>query len=236
MEYIEGRSLRSILLDRTQLSLEGSLDFTTQLAEALVYLNKNGVYHRDLKPENILIDSQGKVHIIDFGIALLQGAMRVTWRNLSDALGTPDYMSPEQIQGKRGDARTDLYALGIILYEMLTGAVPFHGDNALSVMNQHLTKTPLLPRQSNPSIPPQIEAIIMKSIRKNPEERYQSAEAFLNDIKNYKDRDISDLPLKKEKVAGVVTNRQIWVLSGLIGFGFLLVVGIIIIIGLLSHH
>jgi serine/threonine-protein kinase len=236
MEYIEGRSLRSILLDRTQLSLEGSLDFTTQLAEALVYLNKNGVYHRDLKPENILIDSQGKVHIIDFGIALLQGAMRVTWRNLSDALGTPDYMSPEQIQGKRGDARTDLYALGIILYEMLTGAVPFHGDNALSVMNQHLTKTPLLPRQSNPSIPPQIEAIIMKSIRKNPEERYQSAEAFLNDIKNYKEREISDLPLKKEKVAGVVTNRQIWVLSGLIGFGFLLVVGIIIIIGLLSHH
>jgi serine/threonine-protein kinase len=176
------------------------------------------------------------VHIIDFGIALLQGAMRVTWRNLSDALGTPDYMSPEQIQGKRGDARTDLYALGIILYEMLTGAVPFHGDNALSVMNQHLTTTPPLPRQSNSSIPPQIEAIIMKSIRKNPEERYQSAEAFLNDIKNYKDRDISDLPLKKEKVAGVVTNRQIWVLSGLIGFGFLLVVGVIIIIGLLSHR
>ena len=128
-----------------------------------------------------MIDSQGKVHIIDFGIALLQGAMRVTWRNLSDVLGTPDYMSPEQIQGKRGDARTDLYALGIILYEMLTGAVPFTAITRWSVMNQHLTTTPLLPRQSNPAIPPKIEAIIMKSIRKNPKERYQSAEAFLND-------------------------------------------------------
>jgi serine/threonine-protein kinase len=236
MEYIEGRSLRSILLDHTQLSLEQSLDFAGQLTEVLVYLHNNGVYHRDLKPENILIDLQGKVHIIDFGIALLQAAMRVTWRNLSDALGTPDYMAPEQIQGKRGDARTDLYALGIILYEMLTGSVPFQGDNPLSVMNQHLTSIPPLPRQSNPTIPPQIEAIIMKSIRKNPKERYQSAEAFSDDIKNYKEREIPNLPLKKEKVAGVVTNRQIWVLSGLIGFGFLAIMALIIIIGLLSHH
>ena len=183
MEYIEGKSLRSILLDRKQLSLEQSLDFIGQLTESLTYLHNNGVYHRDLKPENILIDLQGKVHIIDFGIALLQAAMRVTWRNLSGALGTPDYMAPEQIQGKRGDARTDIYAIGIILYEMLTGSVPFQGDNALSVMHQHLTSTPPLPRKTNPIIPQQTEAIIMKSIRKNPKERYQSAEAFSDDIK-----------------------------------------------------
>ena len=217
MEYIEGKSLRAILQERTRLSLSESLDITGQLAEALVYLHDHGVYHRDLKPENVLVDSCGKVHIIDFGIALLQGARRVTWRNLSDVLGTPDYMSPEQIQGKRGDARSDLYALGIMLYEMLTGAVPFHGDNALAVMQS-------TPHQDSPIfrisrilyIPPQIEAIIMKSIRKNTNERYQSADAFLHDLKNYNELDVSQFPHGKERITGVVTNRQIWRLGGLI--------------------
>jgi len=236
IEYIDGKSLRSILKDNPRLSLEESLDITGQLAETLVYLHNHGVYHRDLKPENVLIDLQGKVHIIDFGIALLQGARRVTWRNLSDVLGTPDYMSPEQIQGKRGDARTDLYALGIMLYEMLTGSVPFHGDNALSIMHQHLTVTPPLPRQSDPSIPSQIEAIIMKSIRKNPKERYQSAEAFLADLMNYMELDVSQFPRGQERVSGLVTDRQIWVTGGLIALGFIVIIGLIIIIALLTHH
>ena len=236
MEYIDGKSLRSILKDNPRLSLEESLDITGQLAETLVYLHNHGVYHRDLKPENVLIDLQGKAHIIDFGIALLQGARRVTWRNLSDVLGTPDYMSPEQIQGKRGDARTDLYALGIMLYEMLTGSVPFHGDNALSIMHQHLTVTPPLPRQSDPSIPSQIEAIIMKSIRKNPKERYQSAEEFSADLKNYKELDVSQFPHGQERVSGLVTDRQIWVTGGLIALGFIVIIGLIIIIALLAHH
>jgi serine/threonine-protein kinase len=184
----------------------------------------------------MLIDSNGKVHIIDFNLALLQGARRVTWRNLSEVMGTPDYISPEQIQGKRGDARTDLYALGIIFYEMLTGTVPFRGDNALSVMNQHLTALPPPPRQSNPAIPANIESIIMKSIRKNPKERYQSAEAFLADLKNYKELDISNLPSKPEKVTGVITNRQIWITGVLIALGFLAVVGLIVIITLFTGH
>ena len=236
IEYIDGKSLRSILKDNTRLSLEESLDITRQLAETLFYLHNHGVYHRDLKPENILIDLQGKVHIIDFGIALLQGARRITWRNLSDVFGTPDYMSPEQIQGKRGDARTDMYALGIVLYEMLAGIVPFHGDNALSVMQQHLTKTPDLPHKSGVDIPPQIEAIIMKSIRKNPNERYQSANAFLHDLQNYLDLDISEFPHGQERVSGLVINRQIWILGGLIALGFIVIIGFIIIIVLLAPH
>jgi len=165
----------------------------------------------------------------------MQGARRVTWQNLSDALGTPDYMAPEQIQGKRGDARTDLYALGIILYEMQTGAVPFHGDNALAVMHQHLTATPPLPRQSNPAIPPNLEAIIMKAVRKNPKERYQSAEAFLADLKNYQQLDISQFPRGPEQAGGLVTNRQIWILGGAIAFGFVAIIALIIIIALLIH-
>jgi serine/threonine-protein kinase len=216
--------------------LEEAFWITRKLASALIYLHKYGVYHRDLKPENVILDPTGRVHIIDFGIALLEGARRVTWRNLSDVLGTPDYISPEQIQGKRGDARSDLYALGIMVYEMLTGTVPFSGDNATAVMNQQLTTAPGLPSKINPAIPPNIEAIIMKSIRKDPKERYQSAESFLADLNNYKDLDISSFPRNKEKVAGVVTNRQIWILSGSIALGFLAIVGLILIIGLLGHH
>ena len=185
LEYIEGQTLRSILTDHAPFSLEEASWIIRKLASALTYLHKHGVYHRDLKPENVILDSTGRVHIIDFGIALLEGARRVTWRNLSDVLGTPDYISPEQIQGKRGDARSDLYALGIIFYEMLTGAVPFSGDNAMAVMNQHLSAAPALPSKLNPAIPPNIEAIIMKTIRKNPKERYQSAEALFNDLNNY---------------------------------------------------
>jgi serine/threonine-protein kinase len=236
LEFIEGKTLRSVLADHAPFTLEEAFWITRQLASALTYLHKYGVYHRDLKPENVILDATGRVHIIDFGIALLEGARRVTWRNLSDVLGTPDYISPEQIQGKRGDSRSDLYSLGIMCYEMLTGSVPFSGDNATVVMNQHLTTAPGLPSKLNPSIPPNIEAIIMKSIRKDPKERYQSAELFINDLKNYKELDVSNFPTKTEKVTGVVTSRQIWVLSGLIALGFIVITGVIVLIGLLGRH
>jgi serine/threonine-protein kinase len=236
LEFIEGKTLRSILTDHAPFSLEEATWTIRQLASALAYLHDHGVYHRDLKPENVILNANGRVHIIDFGIALLEGARRVTWRNLSDVLGTPDYISPEQIQGKRGDARTDLYSLGIIFYEMLTGVVPFKGENAMAVMNEQLTAAPPLPGKIKPDIPPNVEAIIMKLIRKDPKERYQSAELFLNDLKNYKDLDTSSFPHGKEKVTGVVTSRQIWVMSGLIALGFILITGAIVVISLLGKH
>jgi serine/threonine-protein kinase len=236
LEFIEGKTLRSILTDHAPFSLEEASWTIRQLSSALTYLHNHGVYHRDLKPENVILNANGRVHIIDFGIALLEGARRVTWRNLSDVLGTPDYISPEQIQGKRGDARTDLYSLGIMFYEMLTGVVPFKGENAMAVMNQHLTATPPLPSKVIPSILPNIEAIILKSIRKDPKERYQSSEELLTDLKNYQTLDTSNFPTKAEKVTGVITNKQIWVLSGLIALGFILVTGLIVLVSFLGHH
>jgi serine/threonine-protein kinase len=240
MEYVEGKSLRAILAQRKTLPLKEALDITGQLAEALTYLQTHGVFHRDLKPENVLIDNNGKVHIIDFGIALLQGARRVTWQNLSDVLGTPDYMSPEQIQGKRGDARTDLYALGILFYEMLTGSVPFGGDNALAVMHQHLTVTPAFPAEMQEVIPANIRAIILRCIRKNPKERYQSAEELLNALKNYEKLDTAQFSTGTEKsadkVSGVVTNRQIWIVGICIAVGFVVILGLIIGLSMLAHR
>lgn len=233
MEFIEGQSLRSILHDRTKLPIDEALEITGQLAEVLSYLHTHGVFHRDLKPENVLIDSAGKVHIIDFGIALLQGARRVTWRNLSDVLGTPDYMSPEQIQGKRGDARTDLYALGIMLYEMLMGAVPFQGDNAMAVMHQQLTAA-VPPFPVEMAIPANIEAIIIKATRKDPKERYQSAGTFLADLTHYKELDPAQFPRGDKKMTGLVTNRQIWILSVAIALGFLAVIGSIVIFAMMK--
>jgi serine/threonine-protein kinase len=237
LEYIEGESLRTYISNNAPLSLNEALSIADQLSEVVDYLHSNGVYHRDLKPENIIIGSDGKIHIIDFGTALLEGTRRVTWRFGSDTFGTPDYMAPEQIQGKRGDARTDVYALGTILYEMLTGTVPFPGDNALSVMNQHLTANPIPPRKFQSSIPPGIEAIILKSIRRNPDERYQSASSLQHDLKNFEELDLSLFPMKPEVAArGMLSDRQIWLGTVLVFVGFLVIVALIIIIAYLMQH
>jgi serine/threonine protein kinase len=231
LEYVEGKSLRSYIGDNAPLLLNEALSIADLLVEVVDYLHVHEVYHRDLKPENIIIGPDGKIHIIDFGSALLEGSRRVTWRLGSDAFGTPDYMAPEQIQGKRGDARTDVYALGIILYEMLTGTVPFRGDNALSVMNQRLTANPVSPRKLQPSIPTGIEAIVLKAIRRNPNERYQSASELRYDLKHFVDLDLSQFRLEPEPAAGeVLTDHQIWVRTILIFIAFLAIVAFIVLI------
>ena len=235
IEYIEGVSLRCHLSEHVPLSLEEALSIAGQLADALAYLHVRGVYHRDLKPENIIVDAGGQVHILDFGIALMEGARRVTWRGLSDAIGTPDYMAPEQIQGKRGDARTDIYALGIILYEMLTGNVPFHGESPLSVMNQHMTSTPVPPSLIKSSIPPGVEAVVLKTLRRDPEERYQAADLLEYDLKHSDQLDLSKFAFApQKKAAGMLTDRQIWVTSGVVAIVFLLIAILIVLISLLN--
>jgi len=236
-EYIEGTSLRTYISRNAPLPLTEALSLADQLAEAIVYLHAHGVYHRDLKPENIIVGPDGKIHILDFGSALLEGSRRVTWRWASTTFGTPDYMAPEQIQGKRGDSRTDVYALGMIVYEMLTGTLPFHGDNALSVMNQHLTAVPVPPCRLQPSIPPGIEAVVLKSIRRDTGERYQTASAFRYDLQHFAELDVSQFELEPEPVAnGLLTSRQIWLRSIVIFIAFLVVAAFIVLIVYLLNH
>jgi serine/threonine-protein kinase len=182
LDYIDGVSLREYLREHAPLPVDEAIRIAGQLADALQYCHEHGVVHRDLKPENILIQPDGVVKLVDFGIALLQGARRLTFRRLSSEVGTPDYMAPEQVQGDRGDARTDVYALGVMLYEMLIGDVPYRGDSALAVMSQHVTTDAPLLRARRPDLPPALEAVVWRALRREPSERYASMAELRNDL------------------------------------------------------
>src|SRR5579875_383711 len=161
VEYIQGKTLREVLAarDGKPLPPDEALRIIEQVCEALAYCHEHGVYHRDIKPENIMLQNDGSVKIIDFGIALLEGARRVTWRGLSGTVGTPDYMSPEQLRGQRGTASSDIYSVGMILYEMLCGHTPFEGENVFAIMNQHVSQDPPSIRQFNPNISAPLETV-----------------------------------------------------------------------------
>jgi serine/threonine-protein kinase len=181
MEYVEGTSLRA-LMHGHPLPREQALDVARQVGEALVYLESKGVVHRDLKPENVLLTADGQVKILDFGIALSQAARRLTWGALSNAIGTPDYMAPEQIRGRRGDARTDVYALGMLLYEMLTGKLPFDSPDARSLLRAKAAEEPRAPSYYVKDFDPGLEAIILKAIERDPRHRYDGAAELLRDL------------------------------------------------------
>lgn len=186
MEYIQGRTLREVLEASTPNLLPPfeAIQIAIQLCEALVYCHEHGVLHRDIKPENIMIQDDGSIKIIDFGVALLEGARRVTWRGLSGTVGTPDYMSPEQLRGERGTAGSDIYAVGAMLYEMLCGHPPFEGENVFAVMNQHVSQDPPPILQYNPDISPALATVVMHAIRRDREKRYKSMPDMLQDLRN----------------------------------------------------
>jgi serine/threonine-protein kinase len=154
------------------------------ICEALEYIHSHGVVHRDLKPENIIVDAGDRIKLIDFGIASRSGARRLTFGKLSQVMGTPDYISPEQVKGKRGDGRSDIYALGVMLYEMLTGEIPFPGKNPFSRMHSRLVNDPVPPREIDPGITPELQEIIYRALERNPKNRYASAREFANDLLN----------------------------------------------------
>ncbi len=182
MELVEGTSLRAILDQEKRLPVAQALDIARQITAALVYLHANGVVHRDLKPENAILTPDGTVKLLDFGIALDDAARRITWFGLSATLGTPDYMAPEQINGRRGDVRTDIYALGSILFEMLTGEPPFVGGNAQSLLRAKANEDPRSPRQLRPELDPKLEDIVLHAIERSPRDRYARAADMLADL------------------------------------------------------
>lgn len=184
MEYAEGSSLRAIIGQRKRLSVEEALNIARQICQALVYMHEQGIVHRDLKPENLIVTKDGHVKLIDFGIARDEAARRLTWAGLSSTMGTPDYMAPEQVRGRRGDARTDIYALGTMLYEMTTGELPHTGANAHAIMRAKMDEDPRPPRDVLPDIDPKFEEIILRAIARSPRERYPSAAEMLADLED----------------------------------------------------
>jgi serine/threonine-protein kinase len=184
MEWVEGRLLRDVLAEHGSLPPDRATRIALAICAALGHIHARGVAHRDLKPENVMIDAEDRVKLIDFGIAAKTGVRRLTFGKLSNIMGTPEYISPEQVKGQRGDARSDLYALGIMLYEMLTGTTPFHGSNPFAIMNARLNTAPTPPSEIVPELSPRLDAIVSRALQRDPGDRYRSAQEFAYDLEH----------------------------------------------------
>jgi serine/threonine-protein kinase len=188
-EYLEGKSLSDVMNEVQPLPIPDAVQIASYVCGALAHMHEHKVVHRDLKPQNIMICDDGSLRIIDFGIAKSTEMRRLTFAGFTPAMGTPDYMAPEQVKGKRGDERTDIYSLGAVLYEMTTGSVPFEGPNPFIVMNSRISGDPIAPRKVNPQISEELEEIILHAMEREPHKRYQSAAAMkteLDDLESVK--------------------------------------------------
>ncbi|MBV8729870.1 MAG: serine/threonine protein kinase [Acidobacteriia bacterium] len=184
LEWVEGRLLREVMSKEGPLPPQRAVRIAVEICEALEHIHSHGVVHRDLKPENIIVDSRDRIKLIDFGIASRRGARRLTFGKFARLTGTADYIAPEQIKGKRGDARTDIYAMGVLLFEMLTGTLPFEGENLLAVMNLRTHQDAPPVREANAAISPELEAIVGRALAREPEDRYRSARDLAWDLEH----------------------------------------------------
>ena len=232
-EYVDGKSLRQVMDLSGAFPPEKALPIIIRIAEGMAYCHDRGIIHRDLKPENILITMNGQPVIMDFGLARTKNARRVTYSNLTATMGTPDYMAPEQIEGQRGDARTDVYALGTVLYEMLAGQPPFNGDTPLAVMAQHLNAT--APRLDHLStlISPQLAAVVARCLLRNPDNRYASMSELVAALQDPSTADLNVLNQQADVSSQTANIEKKQILKGAV-IAIAVIVGVIALAFLLQ--
>jgi serine/threonine-protein kinase len=184
MEWCEGHSLSEILAQQPKLSPDRAIRITLGILRALDHIHQHGIVHRDLEPAHIIVDDRDRIKLIDFGVASQQGASRITFTSISQVAGSPEYISPEQVRGKRGDSRSDLYAAGVMLYQMLTGTKPFTGAAPMAIMNARLSRNlPPLPLADFP-LAPQLNEVLCRATEREPHNRYASAQEFAHDLEH----------------------------------------------------
>ncbi len=232
MEWCDGRLLRNILHEG-RISHQRAIHITIGILNALEYIHAQGVVHRDLKPENIMVDAADNIKLIDFGIAGDSAAKRLTYANFTAALGTPDYISPEQVKGKRGDGRSDIYAVGIILYEMLSGKLPFTGPSPLVVMNDRLLNHPMPPSVADPTISAQLQEVIYRAMERDPKNRYSKAHDFAKDLENLSQVGVEDRTELREW-----DKRKSQLSQKILYYGGLAMIPVVLLLMmyLLAHH
>ena len=227
LKYAEGESLAEVLNQKGRISPEQVAKWAANLLDALHYCHERGVYHRDIKPENLVLAPDDHLKILDFGIALMEGSPRVTWRGFSGLMGTPEYMAPEQIKGERGGAKTDIYAVGCLMYHLLSGSPPFTGDNPLTIMYQHMTKE--LKPLSVKGLHPGIRAAVARALRRRKEERYESAEQMANDLRTPENADLGWIDKADPPLAAVLPTGR----NNLLIYGGAVLAAVLIVVLLL---
>src|SRR3954447_1465691 len=196
MEYVHGRTLRDIVKSEGRLPVRRAMEIVAEVCSALDFSHRNGIIHRDVKPANVMITPQGAVKVMDFGIARAVADNAATVTQTANVIGTAQYLSPEQARGESVDARSDVYSTGCLLYELITGVPPFQGDSPVAVAYQHVRENPVVPSARNPELPRVLDSIVMKSLAKNQQNRYQSTGEMEEDLQ----RALANQPVRAEAV------------------------------------
>jgi serine/threonine protein kinase len=202
MEFLDGRSLKELIVGHGQAPIKVAVEYARQILSALRFAHRHGIVHRDIKPHNVLVDREGRVKVTDFGIARA-GASQMT--ETGSIVGTAQYLSPEQAKGGEVDQRSDLYSLGIVLYELLTGKTPFEGDTPVEIAMKHLSTAPQPPSKLRPDIPRDLDMVVLRALAKDPDDRYQSADEMEADLERVS-RGAGVAPMTRESATQVMRS------------------------------